>query len=449
MELKVKEVRGLPVIPIYRLDEIPEAKLEQLKRRSLMEISEISDKVMEIIDQVRRRGDEALKEYTLRFDGAEIKDLKVKDEEFERAKERLPSKVRGFLIHAARNIRRFHEAQRPCSSWFMEVDDGVILGQIATPIHSVGLYVPGGRGSFPSTALMAVIPAQVAGVEEIHICTPPKPDGEVDDATLVAADMLGVRNVYKVGGAQAIAAMAFGTQTIPRVDKIVGPGGIWIAAAKKLASIYSNVEIEFIAGPSENLILADESADPIYVAADLLIEPEHGSDSAGIVVTTSMRLAEEVQREVEKLIGELPDQPIPRRRFAVEALGKYGAIIVCKDMDEAISFVNEYSVEHLEIIAEDPFHILKRVRNAGSIYLGEYSPSSVGCYAAGVNHILPTGQGARVHSSLSVDHFMKKTDFTFLDRKGLRSLRETVTGLAEYEGFPQHGKAVELRFRGT
>ncbi|MEM3109122.1 MAG: histidinol dehydrogenase, partial [Candidatus Bathyarchaeia archaeon] len=276
-----------------------------------------------------------------------------------------------------------------------------------------------------------------------------KPDGEVDDATLVTADMLGVRNVYKVGGAQAIAAMAFGTQTIPRVDKIVGPGGIWIAAAKKLASIYSNVEIEFIAGPSENLILADESADPIYVAADLLIEPEHGSDSAGIVVTTSMRLAEEVQREVEKLIGELPDQPIPRRRFAVEALGKYGAIIVCKDMDEAISFVNEYSVEHLEIIAEDPFHILKRVRNAGSIYLGEYSPSSVGCYAAGVNHILPTGQGARVHSSLSVDHFMKKTDFTFLDRKGLRSLRETVTGLAEYEGFPQHGKAVELRFRGT
>jgi histidinol dehydrogenase len=229
----------------------------------------------------------------------------------------------------------------------------------------------------------------------------------------------------------------------------VGPGGIWIAAAKKLVSIHSPVEIDFIAGPSENLILADDSADPVYVAADLLIEPEHGSDSAGVVVTTSMKLAEKVQREVERLIQELPDQPIPRRRFAVEALDKYGAIIVCRDMDEAVDFVNEYSVEHLEIIAENPFHILKKVKNAGSIYLGEYSPSSVGCYAAGVNHILPTGQGAKVHSSLSVDHFVKKTDFTFLDRRGLQSLRDAVTGLAEYEGFPQHGRAVEIRFRRT
>jgi len=437
------------VIPIYRLGEIPEAKLEQLKKRSMMEISEISDKVIEIIDQVRRRGDEALREYTLRFDGAEIRELRVGEEEFERARSRLPSRVMRCLEHAARNIRRFHEAQKLSSSWFIEVDEGVILGQIITPIHSVGVYVPGGRGSFPSTALMAIIPAQVAGVEEIHVCTPPKPNGEVDDATLVAADMLNVRNVYKVGGAQAIAAMAFGTSTIPKVDKIVGPGGIWIAAAKKLVSIHSPVEIDFIAGPSENLILADDSADPVYVAADLLIEPEHGSDSAGVVVTTSMKLAEKVQREVERLIQELPDQPIPRRRFAVEALDKYGAIIVCRDMDEAVDFVNEYSVEHLEIIAENPFHILKKVKNAGSIYLGEYSPSSVGCYAAGVNHILPTGQGAKVHSSLSVDHFVKKTDFTFLDRRGLQSLRDAVTGLAEYEGFPQHGKAVEIRFRRT
>jgi histidinol dehydrogenase len=437
------------VIPIYRLGEIPEAKLEQLKKRSMMEISEISDKVIEIIDQVRRRGDEALREYTLRFDGAEIRELRVGEEEFERARSRLPSRVMRCLEHAARNIRRFHEAQKPSSSWFIEVDEGVILGQIITPIHSVGVYVPGGRGSFPSTALMAIIPAQVAGVEEIHVCTPPKPNGEVDDATLVAADMLNVRNVYKVGGAQAIAAMAFGTSTIPKVDKIVGPGGIWIAAAKKLVSIHSPVEIDFIAGPSENLILADDSADPVYVAADLLIEPEHGSDSAGVVVTTSMKLAEKVQREVERLIQELPDQPIPRRRFAVEALDKYGAIIVCRDMDEAVDFVNEYSVEHLEIIAENPFHILKKVKNAGSIYLGEYSPSSVGCYAAGVNHILPTGQGAKVHSSLSVDHFVKKTDFTFLDRRGLQSLRDAVTGLAEYEGFPQHGRAVEIRFRRT
>ena len=437
------------MIPIYRLGEIPEAKLEQLKKRSMMEISEISDKVIEIIDQVRRRGDEALREYTLRFDGAEIRELRVGEEEFERARSRLPSRVMRCLEHAARNIRRFHEAQKPSSSWFIEVDEGVILGQIITPIHSVGVYVPGGRGSFPSTALMAIIPAQVAGVEEIHVCTPPKPNGEVDDATLVAADMLNVRNVYKVGGAQAIAAMAFGTSTIPKLDKIVGPGGIWIAAAKKLVSIHSPVEIDFIAGPSENLILADDSADPVYVAADLLIEPEHGSDSAGVVVTTSMKLAEKVQREVERLIQELPDQPIPRRRFAVEALDKYGAIIVCRDMDEAVDFVNEYSVEHLEIIAENPFHILKKVKNAGSIYLGEYSPSSVGCYAAGVNHILPTGQGAKVHSSLSVDHFVKKTDFTFLDRRGLQSLRDAVTGLAEYEGFPQHGRAVEIRFRRT
>ena len=439
----------MAVIPIYRLEEIPEAKLEQLKKRSLMEISEVSDKVMEIIAQVKERGDEALREYTLRFDGAEVRELKVKEEEFEEAKNRLPSRVKRCLEYAARNIKRFHEAQKPSSSWFVEVDEGVLLGQMAVPIHSVGIYVPGGRGSFPSTALMAIIPAQVAGVEEIHLCTPPKPNGEVDDATLVAADMLNVRNVYKVGGAQAIAAMAFGTSTIPRVDKIVGPGGIWIAAAKKLVSIYSSVEIEFIAGPSENLVLADDSADPVYVAADLLIEPEHGSDSAGVVVTTSMKLAELVQKEVERLVNELPDQPIPRRRFAVEALGKYGAIIVCRDMDEAVNFVNEYSVEHLEIITENPFHILKKIKNAGSIYLGEYSPSSVGCYAAGVNHILPTAQGAKVHSSLSVDHFIKKTDFTFLNRRGLQSLRDAVTGLAEYEGFPQHGKAVEVRFKGT
>ncbi|MGC8961419.1 MAG: histidinol dehydrogenase [Candidatus Bathyarchaeia archaeon] len=431
----------MPVIPVYRLDEIPEAKLEQLKRRSLMEISEISDKVMEIIDEVKRRGDEALREYTLKFDGAEIRDLKVGDEEFERANERLPIKVKRCLTHAARNIRRFHEAQKPSSSWFMEVDEGVILGQIAVPIHSVGVYVPGGRGSFPSTALMAVIPAQVAGVEDIHICTPPKPNGEVDDATLVAADMLGVRNVYKVGGAQAIAAMAYGTQTIPRVDKIVGPGGPYVSAAKML--VRDSVALGTPAGPSEVMVLADESADPRIAAAEVLSESEHGPDSPGILVTTSDNVAKEVNRKIEELLPLIPDW---RRRFAVEALEKYGAIIVCKDMDEAINFVNEYAPEHLLILTTDPLSVSMRVRSAGAVFLGHYSSVSAGCYLTGSNAILPTGGLGRAFSATTVYDFLRFQCVEFVDMKGLKHILKDLEAYADYEGFPAHKLAARIRF---
>jgi len=438
----------MALMPIYHLKGVPKMDLDRLKGRSELEINRIADQVKVVVEDVRNRGDRAVVEYVKKFDRVDLKpqNLLVSLKEFDRASKTLAKPIKRCIEHAAENIQRFHQAQMPVSSWFTEVDKGILIGQITTPLSSVGLYVPGGRGSFPSTVLMSVIPAKIAGVEKLAICTPPRPDGRVDAAALYAADMLGVHEVFKVGGAQAIAAMAFGTETIPKVDKIVGPGGIWVSAAKRMILNYGNTGIDFIAGPSENLVLADDSANPRYVAADVLIEPEHGSDSAGVVVTTSRALAEKVQSEVEKFIGELPEKPINRRRFATDSIAKYGAIIVTENLDEAIDFVNSYSVEHLEIMTRAPLQTLMQIKNAGSIYLGDYSPCSVGCYACGANHILPTGTGARIFSGLSVRDFIKQIDYSYLSKQGLETINDTIRGLSEYEGFPQHGKAVRVRF---
>ncbi|MEM3072900.1 MAG: histidinol dehydrogenase [Candidatus Bathyarchaeia archaeon] len=436
----------LTTISVYRFGEASRDDLNRVMRRAELEFKPVFEKAKTVLEEVKRSGDRALKEYSSRFDGVRLEDLKATHEEFEEAEKTLGVEVKKAVKHAAENIRRFHKAQLPPESWFIEVERGVTVGQRITPIDTVGLYVPGGRGSFPSTVLMATIPAKIAGVKRVIICTPPRRDGSVDPATLYAAKTSGVEEVYKVGGAHGIAAMAFGTETIPRVDKIVGPGGVWVASAKRLVQL-SGVGIEFTAGPSEIMILADDSAKPEYVAADVLIEAEHGSDSAGVVVTNSPKLAEKAQTLVEDYIRNLPDEPIPRRSFAKEALSKYGAIILTNSLDEAIDFVNEYSPEHLEIMTKDPMRTLKKVRNAGSIYLGDYSPSSVGCYASGVNHIIPTGGDSRVHSPLSVTDFLKRSDITYLSREGLSALKETVLRLSTYEGFPQHARAVELRFQ--
>lgn len=437
----------MPIMSIYRLNEIPPDKLNQIMNRSELEIDQVIDNARTVLENVKTRGDEALKEYSQRFDGVKLDSLKVSEEEYKEADRDLEKDVKNAIEHAAKNISSFHRAQLPAEKWFKEVEKGITVGQIHVPLHTIGLYVPGGKGFFPSTVLMGALPAKIAGVEKIIICTPPKQDGKVDAASLYAAKLVGVKEVYKVGGAQAIAAMAYGTETIPKVDKIVGPGGVWVASAKRLVQLHTNVAIEFTAGPSENLIVADETANPEYVAADALIESEHGSDSAGLVVTTSRELAEKVQLLVDKYAQELPNDPIPRRRFAKEALKKYGAIIVTKNIQEAIDFVNKYSPEHLQIMTKDPLKVLKRVRNAGSIYLGNYSPTSVGCYACGVNHIIPTGRGAAIYSTLSVTDFLKQHDVSQLSKEGLSAIRKTVSRLARYEGFPQHEKAVELRFK--
>jgi len=433
-------------MPIYRWSEASKEDLNRVLKRSEFEVERVLEAVKAVLEEVKRRGDEALKEYSQRFDCVRLENLKVSGREFEEAEKNLGENLKKAVKHAAENIRRFHQAQILPKSWFIEVERGVTVGQRITPLGYVGLYVPGGRGSFPSTVLMAAVPAQIAGVERVILCTPPRRNGSVDPATLYAAKIAGVEEVFKVGGAHGIAAMAFGTETIPRVDKIVGPGGVWVASAKRLIQLYG-VDVEFTAGPSEIVILADESAKPEYVAADVLIEAEHGSDSAGVIVTNSLDLAEKAQTLIEDFIRKLPDEPVPRRSFAREALSKYGAIVVTNSIDEAIDFVNAYSPEHLEVMTKNPMRTLEKVRNAGSIYLGEYSPSSVGCYASGVNHIIPTGGGSRVHSPLSVTDFLKRSDITYLSREGLSALKETVLRLSAYEGFSQHGRAVELRFQ--
>jgi histidinol dehydrogenase len=436
----------MPIMPIYRWSEASKEDLNRVLKRSELEVERVLEAVKAVLEEVKRRGDEALKEYSQRFDCVRLENLKVSGREFEEAEKNLGENLKKAVKHAAENIRRFHQAQILPKSWFIEVERGVTVGQRITPLGYVGLYVPGGRGSFPSTVLMAAVPAQIAGVERVILCTPPRRNGSVDPATLYAAKIAGVEEVFKVGGAHGIAAMAFGTETIPRVDKIVGPGGVWVASAKRLIQLYG-VDVEFTAGPSEIVILADESAKPEYVAADVLIEAEHGSDSAGVIVTNSLDLAEKAQTLIEDFIRKLPDEPVPRRSFAREALSKYGAIVVTNSIDEAIDFVNAYSPEHLEVMTKNPMRTLEKVRNAGSIYLGEYSPSSVGCYASGVNHIIPTGGGSRVHSPLSVTDFLKRSDITYLSREGLSALKETVLRLSAYEGFSQHGRAVELRFQ--
>ncbi len=414
--------------------------LGDLLKRDPNNYGAYADTVQEIVETVKRDGDQAVFAYTKEFDQAEIKagNLKVTRQEIEEAMKEVDPELIEILKKSMKNIRQFHEKQRQYS-WFDSKPDGTILGQKITPLESVGVYVPGGKAAYPSSVLMNIIPAEVAGVSRIAMVTPPGKDGKVNPVTLTAAHLAGVTEVYKVGGAQAVAALAFGTETIPKVNKIVGPGNIFVALAKK--AVYGHVSIDSIAGPSEILVLADEGANPRFVAADLLSQAEHDELASAILVTTSMELAEKVSEEIETFTRELS-----RREIIEKSLDNYGYILVADTMKEAIQAVNEIAPEHLEIITKNPFEDMTRIHNAGAIFLGEYSSEPLGDYFAGPNHVLPTNGTAKFFSALSVDDFIKKSSIIYYSKEALEEIHEDIEAFAEAEHLTAHANSVKVRF---
>jgi histidinol dehydrogenase len=391
---------------------------------------------------VKLRGDAALLESNREFkkDVARA-ELKVSAEEIDKAYGLVDQAVVKSLRAAAKNITRFHEAQLERRMWSVEVADGILAGRLVTPLDKVGCYIPGGRATYPSTVLMTVIPARVAGVREIVLTTPPGKDMVVNPATLVAAELAGCREIFKAGGPWGVAALAYGTESIPRVDKIVGPGNKYVTAAKMI--VYGRVSIDSPAGPSEVLILADETGDASLIALDFLSQIEHDPDSVAVLVTTSLELAEEVCREIEREFSSLP-----RKEIFESSLAK-SFVIIAADLTQAIDFSNDYAPEHLQILTSDPFSVLPKIRHAGSIFLGPYAPVPAGDYASGTNHVLPTARCARMFSGLSVDDFIKKPTFQYLSKEGLRSLKEVIVTLARAEGLPTHARAVLARFKDS
>lgn len=414
--------------------------LESLLKRSPNSYGEYEETVNEMIRQVRARGDEALFEYTQKFDGCRLtaETVKVSQEEIRQAYREVSPEFLEVMKKSAANITRFHEKQLH-NSWFLPEENGTILGQKITPIAVSGVYVPGGKAPYPSSVLMNVLPARVAGVPRIIMTTPPGPDGKVNPNILAAADIAGVNEIYKAGGAQAIAAMAFGTESIPKVDKITGPGNIFVALAKK--ACFGYVSIDSIAGPSEILVLADESATPGYVAADLLSQAEHDEMASAILITTSKDLADRVSEEVTALTDRLS-----RKEIIEKSLENYGYILIARDMDEALCAVNEIASEHLEILTQNPFEIMTKVKNAGAIFLGEYSSEPLGDYFAGPNHILPTNGTARFFSPLNVDDFLKKTSIISYSREALSKVHKQIEMFAEKEGLTAHANSIRVRF---
>jgi histidinol dehydrogenase len=431
-------------VKVHALKSLSAADRKRILDRGVVEADSAAGAVREIIEDVRRRGDEALVEYARKLDKVELArdQLQVPREEIEAAYKQLEQKVVDAIQILSGNIRRFHEAQLPRRMWSMEISPGLIGGQVFIPIEKVGSYVPGGRGWFPSAVMMSVIPAKVAGVPEVVVCTPPMPDGRVNPGVLVACDICGADKVFRVSGAQSIAAMAIGTQSVPKVHKVTGPGSKWVLAAFRL--LQGEVAVGTQAGPGEGLTLADDSANPEYVAADMIIQAEHGNDSTGVLVTASRTLAEEVQRRIGAHIEALDEV---HRAFATESLRKYGAIIVTDTHQEAIDFANEYAVEHLMIQTRDVMHDLLKIKNAGGVYLGDYTPLSVGCFGSGPNHVLPTARQAFVEGGLSTMHFLKAVSFEYFSKEGLDHLRQAMTDLANYEGFPAHRDAILERFK--
>lgn len=433
------------MIHFYELATIDAAQRQRLLRRAEVQIDELIEYVRPIIAAVRERGDEALLEFTAKFDHVQLvpDKLRVSYAEIEEAHTKLDPHVRTALEDAIANVRRLHQRQMPHEQWFTEVAPGVMAGEQITPITSVGLYVPHGKGAFPSVLYMLAIPASIAGVPRIVVCTPPAPDGSVDAASLVAADLCGVHEIYRVGGAQALAALAYGTTSIARVHKLTGPGSGYVAAAKRL--LHGTVDVGLPAGPSESLLLADESADPELLARDLLIEQEHGPDSSALLVTPSRAIAEAVLRLLPDKIAALPE---PRQSFVrtgLESTNGTGGIVLTTSMDEAIDFANEYAPEHLEVQTREPFAILPRLKNAGEILIGPYTPYSAGNYAVGTNAILPTGGFAHTCSCTSVYDFLKRTGLAYVTAEGYPAISATVQTLAEFEGFPAHASAVKER----
>jgi histidinol dehydrogenase len=424
------------------------ASLDAEQRRKLTERiqqadpGEAGEVVAEVIAAVRERGDEAVIEYTRRFDNVDLARLRVEQDEFDRAAGAIDAGVKEAIEYAVANIRSHHMEQRPAANWTKEIRPGITSGERWTPIASAGLYVPRGKGSFPSVMAMLGVPASVAEVPRVAVCTPPGPDGEVDPACLYAAQLSGIGEVYAVGGAQAIAALAYGTATIPRVEKIVGPGNRYVTLAKRL--VYGQVDPGLPAGPSESIVLADDSADPEGATRELLVEAEHGPDSAALLVTTSSELADAVEELVPRLAAELPDW---RREFVETVLSGYGGIVVADGLDDAIAFSNEYAPEHLHVIMRDPFEVLNRLEHAGEVLLGENTSIAFGNYAIGLNAILPTGGFARGYSCVGVDDFMKRSSFAHVSDEGVPELARAAVALARYEGFPAHAEAAEFVLR--
>lgn len=414
--------------------------LSDLLKRSPNNYDGYQETVDEIIANVKANGDQAVFDYTKRFDGAEItkENILVTEEEIKEAYEQVDDQLIEVIRKAIKNIREFHEKQVQ-NSWFETREDGVMLGQKVMPMESCGVYVPGGKAVYPSSVLMNIVPAHVAGVKNIIMTTPPGKDGKVTANTLVAAKEAGAGAIYKVGGAQAIAALAFGTESIPKVDKIVGPGNIFVALAKK--SVYGNVSIDSIAGPSEILVLADETANPRYVAADLLSQAEHDEMASAILVTTSEELAAKVSEEIEGFLNQLS-----RKEIMEKSLDSFGYILIAKDIKEAVDVANAIASEHLEIMTENPFDVMTRIKNAGAIFIGAYSCEPLGDYFAGPNHVLPTNGTAKFFSPLSVDDFIKKSSVVYYSREALEPVHKDIEFFATQEELTAHANSMKVRF---
>jgi len=414
--------------------------LEDLLKRDPNNYTAYESTVQEIVEDVRKNRDQALFAYTKKFDGADLdsSNIRVTEAEIQEAMSQVDPELLTVMKRAMKNIREYHEKQKQYS-WFDSRPDGTLLGQKVTPLSSVGVYVPGGKAAYPSSVLMNIIPAEVAGVPRIVMVTPPDKNGKVNPVTLIAAHLAGATEMYKAGGAQAVAALAFGTESIPRVNKIVGPGNIFVALAKK--AVYGHVSIDSIAGPSEILVLADETANPRYVAADLLSQAEHDELASAILVTTSMELAEEVSRQIEVFL-----QTLSRRDILEKSLENYGYILVADSMEDAISTANEIASEHLEIVTRNPFEVMTKIQNAGAIFMGEYSSEPLGDYFAGPNHVLPTNGTAKFFSPLGVDDYIKKSSIIYYSREALEPIHKDIETFAEAEHLTAHANSIRVRF---
>lgn len=416
--------------------------LENLLKRSPNQYGSYETAVREILAKIQEEGDGALFAYTKKFDRAEIteQNVRVTDEEIREAYETVDPALVDVIRKSLVNIRNYHEKQKQ-NSWFTSSEDGTMLGQKVTPLEKVGVYVPGGKAVYPSSVLMNIVPAKVAGVDRIIMTTPPGPDGKVNPSTLVAANEAGADEIYKAGGAQAIGALAYGTQSIPKVDKIVGPGNIFVALAKK--AVYGHVSIDSIAGPSEILVLADDSANPRFVAADLLSQAEHDELASAILITTSRELAEKVSCEVDEFVKRLS-----RKEIIQKSLDQFGYILLAETMDQAVEATNAIASEHMEIVTRNPFEVMMKVRNAGAIFIGEYSSEPLGDYFAGPNHVLPTNGTAKFFSPLSVDDFIKKSSIVYYSREALKKIHKDVEQFAASEQLTAHANSIAVRFEG-
>ena len=414
--------------------------LENLLKRSPNNYGKFEAAVADILANVKEKGDEALFSYTKEFDKVEVTadTIRVTEAEIQEAYEAVDASLLEVIRKALVNIHSYHEKQRQ-NSWFTSTENGTMLGQKVTPLNRVGVYVPGGKAVYPSSVLMNIVPAKVAGVPHIVMTTPPGKDGKVNPSTLVAAKEAGADEIYKVGGAQAIGALAYGTASIPKVDKIVGPGNIFVALAKK--AVYGHVSIDSIAGPSEILVLADETANPHYVAADLLSQAEHDEMASAILITTSTELAQNVEKEIDGYLKVLS-----RREIIEKSLENFGYILIAEDMDEAIDAANEIASEHMEIVTKNAFEVMMKVRNAGAIFIGEYSSEPLGDYFAGPNHVLPTNGTAKFFSALSVDDFIKKSSIVYYSRSALKEIHKDIIQFATSEQLTAHANSIAVRF---